>query len=179
MQQLIGAHWKEALRLGPETRAHHILWPASFPGTPRARGPAHALAALLFLIATSPPLALFMAIQVLTMCEVLGGRLRDARGVGHRLLTAAAWILWALTFLYFLSAFTGVPDVHSSMVPPELVSQVRSLLASAAVCWLVGLAAGSSAAWVTWVLSDCRVRPVTLYTVWLATTTIMAALAIR
>ncbi|KOU59466.1 hypothetical protein ADK57_33435 [Streptomyces sp. MMG1533] len=109
--------------------------------------PRHALAALLFVTATHPAMACFTAIQVLTMCEVLGGRLRDARGVGHRLLTAAAWILWAFTF-----------------------------------CWLVGLAAGSSAAWVTWVGSDCQVRPVTLYTVWLATTTtvtVMAILAIR
>ncbi|WP_367319758.1 hypothetical protein [Streptomyces sp. HUAS ZL42] len=50
------------------------------------------------------------------------------------------------------------------------------------VCWLVGLAAGSSAAWVAWVVSDCQVRPVTLYTVWLATittVTVMANLAIR
>jgi hypothetical protein len=76
-----------------------------------------------------------------------------------------------------LAAACGAPRLSD---PPELVSQVRSLLASAAaVCWLVGLAAGSSSAWVTWVLSDCRVRPVTLYTVWLATTIIMATLAIR
>ncbi|WP_367319759.1 hypothetical protein [Streptomyces sp. HUAS ZL42] len=109
--------------------------------------------------------AYMLAIPTLMSCQVLGGRLRDARGVGHRVLTAAAVIVSVFTFYLFLWMFLFKMEFHVSGI-------------SVPVCWLVGLAAGSSAAWVTWVASRRRARPVWLYTVWLVTMSVTVAAAL-
>ncbi|MFJ8108373.1 hypothetical protein [Streptomyces sp. NPDC096132] len=179
MKQLIGTLWKRALRLGPEIGAHHVLWPASFPYTPCARGSAHALAAQLITITTCWPLIYFSrfsglewtVVYMLTMPtlmtgEVLRGRLHHQHGVVRQLLTAATVIVSAFTFPLYLWLFLLKMEFQESGIP-------------VLVCWLVALAAGSSAAWVTWVASHGRARPVWLYTVWLTTisVTVVATLS--
>lgn len=190
MKSVISERWTEAIGPGPDTEARHILWPASFPGTSRARVPAHALAGLLFVTALCQVFLLFywadnaqlrgeyrhaalwqtlvlMTVPVLLMREVLRGALRGWKGGWFTLLTALAWILSVpATLLMLLGNAQQTRGTYCSggIHPPE-----RPLADWAVpLCVALALAAGSAAAWLVWLVSRRRARPEDLYRVWLA-----------
>ncbi|WP_416976471.1 hypothetical protein [Streptomyces sp. T028] len=190
MKSVISERWRAAIDPGPGTEARHILWPASFPGTPRARVPAHALAGLLFVTTLCGAFLLYywadnaqvryeyryaalwqtaviMAVPVLPMWAALKGALRGWKGAWYKLLTAVAWIPSVpASFLVLLvvSQQTRGTYCTGGIHPPE-----RPLADYAVpLCVALALAAGSAAAWLVWVVSRRRARPQDLYRVWLA-----------
>ncbi|MFJ8108541.1 hypothetical protein [Streptomyces sp. NPDC096132] len=189
MKLVISERWREAVGPGPGTEARHILWPASFPGTPRARVPAHALAALLFVTALSGVFLLYywadnpqmrweyryaalwqtvviMAVPVLPMWAVLKGALRGWKGVWYKLLSAAAWIPSVpASFLVLLVAAGQTRGTYCTggiHLPEHPLPDYAVPL-----CIASALAAGAAAAWLVWVVSRRRARPEDLYRVWL------------
>ena len=189
MRRVIGDRWREALHPGPDTEARHILWPASFPDTPRARVPAHALAGLLFVTALCWAFLLWywadnhqlhvwdrhaalwqasviMAPPVLLMRAALEGALRGWKGAWYKLLTAAAWIPTVpatLLVLLLVSEQTRGTYCEGGTHLPEHPLPDHAVL----LCVALALAAGSSASWLVWVISRRRARPAHLYRVWL------------
>ncbi|MFF4589610.1 hypothetical protein [Streptomyces sp. NPDC001388] len=201
MKLVIVERWKDAVRPGPDTGLRHILWPASFPGTSRARIPAHALAGLLFTTAMCQAFLLFywadnaqvrgeyrraalwltsviMAVPVLLMREVLKGALRGWKGAWYKLLTAAAWIpsvpALFLVLLLVTQQTRGTFCTGGTHPPEHPLPEYAVPL-----CIALSLAAGSSAAWLVWVVSRRRARSVHLYRAWLAAllVTLVAGLA--
>lgn len=176
-----------------DSRLRHILWPAAFPDASGARVPAHALAALvvvtsvctafsLFYWADDPQVvhgvgvaAVFMPVPILLMCAALVGALRGRRDKRYALLVTVAWAVSALgaplTMLFtwlsndndYCTASDPIHPLAGAVVPLALVA---------------ALVVGSSGAWIAWVLSRRRARPVLLYAVWLATVAAAIVLAL-
>jgi hypothetical protein len=191
---------REAVSLGPGIRAHHILWPPSFGGAPLgARVCANALAALVFLTALVQTYlcfywqddgqvddsryedlwfsALMMAVPILLMRRRLAHALGDRRGVWPGLVAAAAWISSVLvTSLVLLAVGLTGHETYCSAgsIPPEHPLS-DSVLPTAV---LVALAAGSAVSWTVWVVSRRRVRPASLYRVWLTTITVTVVVSL-
>ncbi|MDX5564264.1 hypothetical protein PYK79_14285 [Streptomyces sp. ID05-04B] len=110
--------------------------------------------------------AVFMPVPLLLMCATLVGALRGWRNVGYALLVAVAWAVSALMapFTVLLASLSNDSDYCTANLPTHpLAGNVVPL------CLVAALAAGSSAAWIAWVLSRRRAGPVALYAVWLAT----------
>lgn len=202
--RVISDRWREAVSLGEGIRPHHVLWPPSFRGAPpRARVPAHALAALMFGTAICQAFLWFywqdtwgdewerysttlafttvmMAMPVLLMRLALAHALDDRRGVWPRLVAVMAWILTVVMTPLFLLFFGGAFDDHGRYCrgwrPPD-ADQLSGGEVPIAV--VVALAAGSAASWLVWMCSRRQARPAGLYRVWLTTiiVTVMVTLA--
>lgn len=194
---------RTAVGRGTNGRFRDILWPACFPDAPRARPHAHALATLLvvtsvcaafkgFYWADDPQVSQYRvglggvtqamavpfrltAVPLLLMCAALAGALRSWPRVPYRVLAALAWTASALgIFLVVLdTALTNDSDYCTGNAPldPILGNVV-------ALCLLIAPAAGSSAAWIAWVISRRRARPAVLYAVWLATVAVTVVLTL-
>ena len=63
--------------------------------------------------------------------------------------------------------FTPDSDDVQLLMPVDPVHPLQLYVVP--LCLLAALATGSSAGWITWVLSHGRARPVVLYALWLAT----------
>ena len=118
-----------------------------------------------------------MPAPVLLMYAALVGALRGRRDKAYALLVAVAWALSALLApLTILGTWlSNDNDYCTANVPIHPVA--RSVVP---LCLVAALAAGSLVAWIAWVLSHRRARPMVLYAVWLATVAaaIMLALAV-
>jgi hypothetical protein len=184
---MIADHWRAAVRPPKDGRLRDIIWPASFPNAPRARVPAHALAALVVFTSLCEAFSGFywadddqvdhrvealigsflqMGMPLLLMSAALAGALRDWRKVPYWFLTAAAWAASVLMtpLLLLFTWLTNDNDYCTANLPVHPLQ-----LYVVPLCLLAALATGSSAGWITWVLSHRRARPVVLYAVWLAT----------
>lgn len=196
---------RAAVGQGVNGRFRDVLWPASFPDAPRARVHAHALATLVvitsvcaafkgFYWADDPQVSQYraglgdmtramavpfrlMAVPLLLMCAALAGALRPWPRVTYRVLAVVAWTTSALGIFVVLldTELTNDSDYCTANAPVEPISGNV-----VALCLLAALAAGSSAAWIAWVISRRRARPAALYAVWLATVaaTVVLTLAV-
>lgn len=138
-----------------------VVWPASFPGAPRARSTAHALAVLVLVTAVCGAyIAFYWAddpqadsqsrVDVLT-----AGRSTMTMATYWLLVTLAGPAAKAVTPLLILrTALMNDSDYCTALVPTHPLSG-RVLPISV----LVALAAGSAATWIMSVLSPRRARP--------------------
>ncbi|WP_206336302.1 hypothetical protein [Streptomyces torulosus] len=194
MRLVTADHSRAAVRPGVDGQFRGILWPASFPGTPRARVPAHGLAALVvitsvcaafkgFYWADDPQVSQYReglwgpaqavavpvgltAVPLLLTCAVLAGAVRSWPRVPYRVLAAVAWTMSAVAIFVVVveTSLTNDSDYCTANAPVDPVS-----VNVVALCLVAALVAGSLAGWIAWVISRRRARPVVLYAVWLAT----------
>ncbi|MGW7818221.1 hypothetical protein ACWGLF_08840 [Streptomyces puniciscabiei] len=198
VRQLMREYGGRAARARATTGAWGVWWPASFPGTSRARAAAHALAALVLVTAVCGAYIAFywaddpqvdsrsrvgvlvaggsmMAIPGVLTALVLLRALRDRFGALYWLLVALAWptALVATPLLVLRTAVMDDNDYCTAWVPRHPLSGTVLPLGV-----LVALASGSAATWIMSMASPRRARPGTLYVVWLVTVAVTVVLTL-